>query len=189
MLAEFLTSMTRAEVLRVLFDGRLQEYYLRDIEKKVTVKINSLQKEIKHLLSIDLIKSRVDGNRIYYSANNEHPLYIDLVSIVNKTVGVEAQLKTRLKDSRIKCSFLFGSFAKNQEGAQSDIDLVVIGSIGMRAVTKLLSGLQEFLGREINPHVYSENEFKKRIKDKDHFVTSFLMTEKKILIGNLDEYR
>lgn len=189
MLSKLLTSNTRAEILRILFDGSREEHYLRDLEKLSHVRINSIQKEVKHLTSLDLLKSRKDGNRIYYSANDDHPLYSDLVSIVEKTVGVVAELKEKLVDPRVKCAFIFGSFAKNKERAGSDIDLVVIGDLGMRALTKMISGVQEKVGREINPHVFTEEEFTKRIKEKDHFITSILKEEIKPLIGSVDEYR
>lgn len=189
MLAKLFTSNTRAEIMRILFDGESKEYYLRDIEKRTHIHINSLQKEVKHLLSIDLIKARKDGNRIYYKANVESPIYIDLVSIVEKTVGIVALLKDKLRDPKIECAFIFGSMAKNKEKAASDIDLIIIGDLGMRALTKLLSGLQEKLGREINPHIYTKEEFIKRIKSKDHFITSVLKEEIKPIIGDLNEYR
>ena len=189
MLSELLTSNTRAEVMRILFNGQGEEHYLRDLEKRSSVKINSLQKEVKHLSSLDLLKARKDGNRIYYSANKEHPLYSDLVSIVEKTVGVLYELKVKLNDPKIQCVFIFGSFAKGKEKSASDIDLVVVGDIGMRGVSKLLSGMQEKLGREINPHVFTEEEFKKRIQQKEHFVTSVLNEQIKMIIGNINEYR
>jgi predicted nucleotidyltransferase len=189
MLAELFTSDTRAEIMRILFNGEGREHYLREIEKITHVHISSLQKEVKHLVSIDLIKARKDGNRIYYKANSEHPIYPDLVSIVEKTVGVIALLKEKLNDSKIECAFLFGSMARNKEKAASDIDLVVIGDLGMRTLTKFLSGLQEKVGREINPHVYTKEEFMKRIKLKDHFIISVLKEEIKPIIGSVNEYR
>ncbi|MDO9182862.1 MAG: nucleotidyltransferase domain-containing protein [Bacteriovorax sp.] len=189
MLSELFTSDSRAEIMRILFDGEGKEHYLREIEKLTHIQINSLQKEVKHLAKIDLIKARKDGNRIYYKANTENPIYSDLVSIVEKTVGIVSLLKEKLNDPKIECAFLFGSMATNREKATSDIDLIVIGDLGMRALTKLLSGLQEKLGREINPHIYTEDEFKKRIKSKDHFVTSVLKEVIKPVIGNVNEYR
>ena len=189
MLAELFTSNARAEVMRILFNGKAKEHYLREIEKNTDIQISSLQKEVKHLISIDLVKARKDGNRIYFKANIEHPIYSDLVSIVEKTVGVVSLLKERLVDSKIECAFLFGSMAKNKEKASSDIDLIVIGDLGMRTLTKLLSGLQEKLGREINPHIFTRTEFKKRIKSKDHFITSVLKEEIKTIIGDINEYR
>lgn len=189
MLSELLTSNTRAEVMRILFNGLGEEHYLRDLEKLSYVKVNSLQKEVKHLSSLDLLKARRDGNRIYYSANIEHPLYPDLVSIVEKTVGVLYELKKSLSDPKVKCAFIFGSFAKGREKTASDIDLIIIGDVGMRAVSKLLSGIQEKTGRELNPHVFTEQEFKKRIKDKEHFISSVMNEEIKLILGNIDEYR
>ena len=106
MLSTFLTSNTRAEIMRILFDGR-------ELERLGEVTVSSIQKEVKRLQSIDLVKARRDGNRVYYRANRDHPLYGDLVSIVEKTVGIVALLKKRLQDQRIKCAFLFGSLAKD----------------------------------------------------------------------------
>jgi predicted nucleotidyltransferase len=189
MLAEILTSHTRAELMRILFDGTGEEHYLREIEKLTNVGLNSLQKEVKHLTSIDLIKARKDGNRIYYCANKEHPLYLDLLSIVEKTVGVVSLLRQHLEDPRIQCAFIFGSIAKDKEKARSDIDLVLIGKIGMREVSKLLSGIQELIGREINPHIYTVETFKNKLVEKDHFLTSILQQKIKPIIGDVDDYR
>jgi len=189
MLSELLTSNSRAELMRLLFNGNKEERYLRDLEKHTNIKVNSLQKEVKHLERLDLLKARKDGNRIYYSANTTHPLYPDLVSIVEKTVGVVGQLKERLVDSQIESAFVFGSMASGGEKSESDLDLIVIGDLGMRALTKLLSGLQEKIGREINPHIFTREEFLNRVKKKDHFVSSILKEEIKTIIGNINEYR
>jgi predicted nucleotidyltransferase len=84
---------------------------------------------------------------------------------------------------------MFGSFAREKEKARSDIDLIIIGDIRMREVSKLLSGLQEKVGREINPHLFKEEEFEKRIQEKEHFVSSVMNKDVKVIIGNIDEYR
>lgn len=189
MLSEIFSSDSRAEIFRILFSGEGKELYLREIERLSGKSIRSIQQEVQHLLSLDLIKARKDGNRIYYKANTEHPIYLELVAIVEKTVGIVSFLKARLTDPKIECAFIFGSIAKKKEKAGSDIDLIVIGDLGMRSLTKLLSGLQEKLGREINPHIYTKEEFKKRIKIKDHFITSVLKEEIKIIVGDLNEYR
>ena len=59
----------------------------------------------------------------------------------------------------------------------------------MRALTKLLSGIQESIGREINPHIYTEEEFKKRIKLKEHFITSILKEQIKPITGDISDYK
>lgn len=188
-LASFFTSTTRAEIFRILFDGRDNERYLREIEKLTFLKINSIQKEIKHLEELDLITSRIDGNRIYYAANAEHPIYLELVSIVKKTIGVYRELEILFEDSRIKCSFVFGSFAGGKENSTSDLDIVIIGDIGLRETSKLLANYQKVLGREINPHVFKEVDWKKRVKNKDHFVTSILKSNIEVIKGDIEKYR
>ena len=108
---------------------------------------------------------------------------------MKKTVGILSELKTLFEDSRIKCSFVFGSFASNEEVAKSDLDLVIIGNIGLRETSKLLANYQSVLGREINPHVFKESEWKKRVKEKDHFVMSILKSNIEVIKGDIENYR
>lgn len=189
MLSEFLTSETRAEVLKALFSSKDKELYFRELKRACSASISSIQREVDRLCELELVLKRKDGNRLYFRANTEHPIYPELVSIVEKTVGVLAELKRRLVDPKIELAFIFGSFAKNEEGANSDIDLCVVGDISMRALSKLLSGLQERIDREINPHVFTKAEFQKRIVNKEHFIDSILKGSIKSLIGEIDEYR
>ena len=190
MLDKLLTSQARSEIMRLLFDGQNHEFYMRELEKLTSMAIGSIQKEVKHLSELDLIRSRRDGNRLYYCANTNHPIYSELVSIVEKTVGISALLKEALeKKPQVECVFIFGSVAKNKERATSDIDLVVIGDIGMRAVSKMLAPVQEKVGREINPHIYTAQEFKKRVSEKEHFISAILKGTIKPLIGDINDYR
>lgn len=189
MLALFLNSKSRAEIMRILFDGDNKELYLRAIVRETGLAVNAIQKEVKHLTTLEIISSRKDGNRVYYIANKEHPFYLDLVSIVKKSTGIVPILKERLVGQKISCAFMFGSMARGTSGAKSDIDLVVIGDIGMRALSKILSGLETEFSREINPHIFTEDEFRRRIEKRDHFVTSILKERIEFIIGNLSEYK
>ena len=189
MLEKLFKSKTCAEILRVLFDGTQKEHYLRDLERLTSCSLTPLQKEIKSLVEMDLVLPRKDGNRIYYRANSDHPLYLDLKSIVEKTTGITFLLKNCLEDKRIDFAFIFGSFGKGEEKAQSDIDLLVIGDISMRELSKLLSGLQEKIGRDINPHIYRKTEFISKVKKKDHFILNIMKSPKKGVIGNMNELK
>jgi len=71
-------------------------------------------------------------------------------------------------------AFVFGSIARGELHAGSDVDLMIIGTIGLRGLTKLLSGVAEVGGREINPHILTTEEFRDRKRNQDHFVTSVL---------------
>ncbi|MFP5492767.1 MAG: nucleotidyltransferase domain-containing protein, partial [Bacteriovoracia bacterium] len=184
-----LGSSARAELFRLLFDGENRERYLRDLSKDTVVQVSALQKELKHLEALELLMTRIDGNRVYYRANREHPLYLDINSLVEKTVGVVAILKQALVHPKIQCAFIFGSFARGEERAESDIDIAVVGSITMRTLVELISVPQEKLARPINAKLYSLPDFQSRLRSKHYFLTGILAGEIVPLVGNPNDYR
>src|ERR1019366_7970098 len=97
-LEKMLSSKAKAEVFRVLFDEPA-ELYMRDIERKTGLAIGSVQQVLRELTELDLVASRKDGNRLYYSANRQNPLYIDIHNMVVKTVGSVGVLSRALKDN------------------------------------------------------------------------------------------
>jgi predicted nucleotidyltransferase len=183
-LAEILSSRARAEIFRLLFRGANEEFHVREIQRRSGLNDRTIRQELQKLVRLDLIKGRRDGNRIYYGANRENSLYADIRNVVLKTIGLADALKDALKDDRIRIVFVFGSIAKGEEKAESDVDLMVIGDLGLRHLTKLLSGVSEKIGREINPHVLAENEFQKRIESKEHFIANVLKSPKIFIIGS-----
>ena len=84
-------------------------------------------------------------------------------------------------------AFVFGSIARGEEKAGSDVDLMVIGQMGLRDLSRLLSGIEEKIGREVNPHVLREEELRRRIRQKEHFVSRVMETPKIFVIGTQDE--
>ena len=190
MLAEILSSRIRVEIFRLLFGSDNASLHMREIERKSGFAIGTVQRELRKLVKLDLIKKTKDGNRTYYQANKENPIYQDIFNIVQKTVGAIFLLKEALSQStEIEFAFIFGSFAAGKENSHSDIDLMVIGNLGLRNVVSLLSGISEKTGREINPHVLGTIDLKKRIKSKDHFITSLINSNKLFIIGEEDEFR
>ncbi len=83
----------------------------------------------------------------------------------------------------IRHAFVFGSAASGGEKPASDIDLMIIGSVSLRQLSKWFSGVAVHLGREINPHILTPLEFARRRQEGDHFVTSVLSAPKLFVIG------
>jgi predicted nucleotidyltransferase len=185
LLDKLLSSQVRSEIFQLLFDQRKRSFYLRDLHRRSGLALRTIQIEIEKLKNLDLVVSRRDGNRLYFSANVSHPLYNDLCRLVEKTAGIKFLLTEKLNElPGVKTAFVFGSVAKGTEGAESDVDLVVIGEVSLRSLSSLLKDMSNQIEREINPHIYSEQGFKDRLAKKDHFLTS-LKSEKKIfLIGD-----
>lgn len=188
LLSEILSSKIRAEIFRLLFGVTDQALHMREIERRSGFAIGTIQSEFKKLLRLDLVKKERDGNRLYYCANKDHPLYVDIHHLVLKTTGLVEVLKMALKPvPGIRTAFVFGSIASHEEKAQSDIDLMVIGSIGLRKLTALLADASTRIGREINPYALNANEFIKRRENGEHFIIRVMESPKIFIIGSDNE--
>lgn len=186
-LAEILSSRARAEIFRLLFGGRGEELHVRAIERRSGLNDSTIRQELRKLVRLDLVHGRRDSNRVYYRAKTENPLYPEIRNLVLKTSGLADVLRSALKDKRIRQAFVFGSVARGEENADSDVDLMVIGELGLRDLSGLLSGIEERIGREINPHVLQEDEFRTRLGAREHFVTNVMESPKIFIKGSLDE--
>jgi predicted nucleotidyltransferase len=186
-LAELLSSRARAEIFRLLFGGTGEELHVREIERRSGLNDSTLRQELRKLVRLDLVQSRRDSNRVYYRAKTENPLYPEIRNLVLKTIGLADGLKSALADTRIRVAFVFGSIARGEQKASSDVDLMVIGQLGLRDLSRLLSGVEEKIGREINPHVLREEEFRKRLRAKEHFVSRVIEAPKIFIIGSHHE--
>ena len=174
LLAEIVGSRIRAEVFRLLFAGPDPELHVREIQRRTGFNDRAIRQVLAQLARLDLVSARRDGNRLYYRARQEHPLYPEIRGLALKTTGLAGVLREALDAEQIAAAFVFGSIARSAEKSASDVDLVVIGELGMRGVSRLLRGVNERIGREINPHVYTPDEYRRRVRSRDHFLTSVL---------------
>ncbi len=131
------TSKSRVVILELFFLNKNEDFYVREIEKKTGLSIGSIQKELMNLSEIDLLNKRRRGNRLYYTINTNHLIFEELLSIIKKYLGIIPALKNSLDHDEINVAFIFGSMAKENYNAESDIDIMIIGKIS----TKKLSGL------------------------------------------------
>jgi predicted nucleotidyltransferase len=159
------------------------------MERRSGLNESTVRQELRKLVRLDLVQSRRDSNRVYYRAKTENPLYPEIHNLVLKTSGLADVLKSALADKRIRVAFVFGSIASGEEKTGSDVDLMVIGRLGLRDLSGLLSGVEEKIGREVNPHVMSENEFRSRLKAKEHFMSSVVKGPKIFLIGSENDLK
>lgn len=186
-LVDIVSSRVKAELLRLLFGLNQPDLHLRELVRQSGLSLGTVQQELQRLTRVGLVTARKDGNRVYYSANQDHPAYRDLYSLVLKTDGLAGMLQPAMKTPDIRVAFVFGSVARGDTGAASDVDLMVVGEVGLRKLTSLLSGIADRVGREINPHVMTLEEFAKRKAERDHLVTSVLAAPKLFVKGTEHE--
>ena len=185
-LIDIVSSRVKAEVFRLLFSVNQPEIHLRELVRQSGLSLGTVQQEVARLCTAGVISSRRDGNRMYYRANAEHPAHPELSSLVLKTSGLASVLREALKEEdSILSAFVFGSVAGGQAKAGSDVDLMVIGSIGLRKLSALLADAAEKIGREINPHIIAPQEWLERARRNDHFVAS-VRQSKKIFVKGTD---
>lgn len=165
---------TRRAILTLLYGHSDEEFYLRDLVRRTETALGAAQRELGLLTAAGLVQRVRRGNQVYYQANSSNPIFAELKSILTKTAGVRDVIEEALQPlvDRVKVAFVYGSVAKGRETATSDIDLMIIGDVEFSEVVSCLSDVEKKLGREINPSVYPPEEFKRKIKGKNHFLTS-----------------
>lgn len=187
--ATVLFGQTRRRVLGWLFSHPDQAFYLRQLTREAGAALGGVQRELAALEQGGLITRRVDGRQVYFQANQQCPVYPELRALLSKTVGAADVLRAALAPiaDQISLAFVFGSAARGALRAGSDVDVLVIGMAPFTAVASATEQAQKSLGRDVNPTVYTEHEFRAKIAAGHHFLTSVLHEPIVFLIGGQDE--
>ena len=149
----------------------------------------SAQRELGRLTEAGLLTRQELGKVILYKPNTNSPIYAELSAIIRKTEGVEQILKEMLLpfESHIKAAFIYGSVAKNEDTAFSDIDLFVLADgIGSADLYPKLVEAEEKLSRKIGLTVYRPIEYRRKLEEKNHFLVSVMDRPKIQLITKSD---
>ncbi|MBM4067219.1 MAG: hypothetical protein FJ266_16565 [Planctomycetes bacterium] len=187
-IAKIFKSRTRKELFRLYFTNPDNEYYLRELERNLNIPVSMIRKELTHLEDTGIFVSSKKGNLVYYSLNKSYPLFEELKSIVFKTIGIQGLLKETLgKIKGIEGAFIYGSFAKKEEVSKSDIDLFIMGKVDDSRLLREMRRLEEVLKREINYSIFTTDEFNKKVKEKDSFITDLLENPKIFIVGSEDD--
>jgi len=142
------------------------ESYVNDLARTLHLDSGNLTRKLLELEETGILKSRWQGKQRYYSLNTQFPLINEYRTIILKTVGFEQTLKTALKKiPLIKSALIFGSYAKDQMDAHSDIDLLVIGDHGTLELQRTIAQVQKKVQREINVVNMSPQEYNDKKKN------------------------
>lgn len=182
---------TRRAILALLFSHPDESFYVRQILRLAGVAPGSGQRELKWLTEAGIIQRTISGNQVYYQADSECPIYQELKGLIMKTVGIGDVLRTTLAPmvDRIKIAILYGSIAEGRASKDSDVDLIVIGKVTFAEVAEKLITAQKSLRREINPTVFTPNEFQNKLKKGHHFLSSVLKGNFHYVLGDEIELR
>lgn len=187
MLMDLLFGTYRQRILSMLLLHPESSYHVRELARLTGTTAGTLHKELTRLAETGLLLREKQGNQVRYQANRQYPVYSELASLFRKTTGLADVLAEALQTlaGGIEAALVFGSVARGEETASSDIDLLIVGNVGFAEAVKALHPAQAALSREINPVIVTREEFKKRIKGKDRFMQQILKQPTIHLMGKL----
>ena len=131
--------------------------YLRELAKDFDVSTNAVREELNQLTKTNLLKSEKNGRNVYYMANQEHPLFPELRSMVSKVIGLDQVIDGivhRLGD--LEEAYLIGDYAEGKD--TGIIDLLLIGDINQHHLTDLSTKTERYIKRKIRALVLTKKE-------------------------------
>ena len=191
MLRQLLGSALRAKLLGWLFGHPGERYFVRQLASLLGEDSTNLSRELARLAKAGVLICRPEGRQKYYQVNPDCPVFGDLRGLVLKTAGLVDVLRDALAGlaGKIEAAFVYGSQARGDSTALSDVDLMVIGPASFGQVVSALGPAQEALGRAVNPTVYPEEEFRAKLRGGHPFLTDVMRRPKLLVIGDEDDLR
>jgi predicted nucleotidyltransferase len=180
-----LRSRVQKKILGYYFTNPDVSLHLRDLAKIIGEDPGQLSREIVRLERDGLFISEIQGRQKYIRLNRAHFLYDELEGIILKTAGVVGQLRNILSTiPTISRAYVYGSFAKSEFDARSDVDLLLVGSPSQEVLEEEVKKLEKGFKREINYVLMSDEEFNSRKGDNDPFLLEVLNNKNIDLFGN-----
>ena len=184
-LASLLFGTYRRSVLARLLLRPEESLHVRELARATGKPAGTLLRELNSLAEAGVLARKRVGNQVHFQANEGCPIYDDLRNILKKTVGVADVLREALAPlaARIRAAFVYGSVARGDERAGSDLDLMIVGDVKFAEVVAALAPAQQALRREVNPSVYPALEFRKKVAAADPFLRRVLAERRIFVLG------
>jgi predicted nucleotidyltransferase len=179
----------RRRVLGLLLMHPAETFHVREIARLTGTVAGTLNRELVKLAEAGVLVKKSVGNQVRYSANPDCPIIDELTSILRKTSGIVDVLAEALLPlaEKISVAFVFGSMASGKENTGSDVDMLIIGNVSFAEVVKAVYGTQESLRREVNPKVFSQEEWMHMLEINDSFIKEVLSKPKLFIVGGENE--
>lgn len=182
-------SKNQVLILKLLFLNSTKEFHLNEIARLTDLAPSTVVKEIRYILNIGLVVRRTQGNLVLYKINNKSIIFDELKRIFLKYELLDEIISRELPTEQIRYAFIYGSFAQGTETESSDIDLFIIGKIKENALLYVIRKIEGKMGREINYIIWTEEEFRKKVRDKVPLLRNIVDNPIIMIVGDEDEFR
>ena len=190
-IGDLLLGQTRGQILALLLGAPDESFFLRQVARQTSTSAGTARRELNLLAEAGLIVRSVLGSQVFYRANRNHPVFPELRALLAKTLGVFELLKKAFAPltRKIDFAFVYGSIARGEDKAASDIDLMVVGDVSLDDILEAVSPLEKRLRRPVNPTIYSLSDLTRKYRSGNHFLHSVKKAKKVFLIGSEDDFR
>jgi len=183
-------SKTRTKLLTKLMKNPDRVFYIRELAKETQIPYGMVYRELENLEELEIITREKKGTLTLLHVNTELPYLLDLRQIIMKTTGMLYALRDKLDQlDGVKYLLVFGSAAKGEDTHGSDLDLMIIGEVDEERLIEAVRVLEDETGKAVNYILWSINEFKKKIKEKNHILIDVAANPITMLRGKEDEFR
>jgi hypothetical protein len=158
MLGTLITSKTRIKLLLKFFLNANNTGYLKNLEQEFEDSSNGIRVELNKFEEAGLLNSESVGNKKVFKANQKHPLFKDIHSIILKYTGIDQIIeKVITKLGNVKLVYLGGQLAKGIDSQV--ISLIIIGNIDMSYLDLLVSKAEPILNKKVEYKIINEEEY------------------------------
>lgn len=187
-IADALFSRTQQRVLGILFGEPERSFFGNEIVARAAGGRGTVQRELERLLASGLVTVRQVGNQKHYQADAKSPVFRELRSILLKTTRLADPIQAALRPlrKRIALALIYGSVARGEDTARSDVDLLVVSDdLLLEEVLSHLEKAERDVGRPIHPTLHTRAEFSNRRRNNS-FVKKVLAGPMIPLIGSVN---
>jgi len=187
-LAKALFAPAQSKIIEWIFGAPARAFHMNELMRLTELGSASVQREIRRLFDAGLVTDERVGNVRRVQANPLSPVFAELTSLVQKTLGVVPAITEALLPlaDRIEFAAVYGSIAIPSEHADSDVDVIIVSdTLSFAEVMAPLAAVQDRLSRVINPTIYTSAEFAARRAQPDSFVNRVLAQPFDLVAGRL----
>jgi predicted nucleotidyltransferase len=167
-----LHSELRRKVLTFFLMNRKARVYVRQLAVALDADSTNLSRELARLAREGFLRAEPEGRQLYYSVNRAYPYLKPVFALLQGSVGIEPTLKRALQPvGGVESAWIFGSFAKGEADAASDIDLLIVGRPDQTLLSMEVRKAEKALRREVSYTVFTPEELERRLTRHDPFVT------------------
>ncbi len=185
-LAGALFSPVQLKVLGLLFGQPGRRFQSAELIRLVGSGTGAVHRQLRRLEEAGWVTVSRIGNQKHYQANQTCPAFDELRGLIAKTVGLVEPIRRALEplSESISVAFIYGSIAKGEARAESDIDLMIVSAtLGLADLYEVLQGAESALGRPVNPNIMTPEEWKKRLQVPDSFAARIASQPHMFVLG------